>query len=889
MFLHLRTLLGLLATAGVVLLAVLPSTTGAQELAPGARYDPAIPTLKATIGHDHGDEITTPEQVGRYLEALAAAAPDRFALVEYARSWEGRPLHLGIIASPERLTRLEELTTDLRRLADPGALMDDEAERLITTLPVVTWLLHGVHGNEISSTDAALVELYHLLASQADEAVDTILRVSVVLVDPMQNPDGRARFIYQHLLGRAATPDPEPASAEHDEPWPSGRTNHYLFDMNRDWFGQTQPETRGRVGLFLEWFPHVVVDLHEMGGNSTYFFAPPTRPLNPNLSQSQGTWLDRFGRRNAARFDSRGFQYFVRESYDLFYPGYGDSWPSLHGAIGMTYEQASARGLVFRRTDDTQLSYRDGVVHHFTAALTTAETAARNREALLRDFVAHRRGLPDDAVVEYLLPPANDPGRSDRLARTLTAQGIQVEKSTEPIDLGDRQLETGTYIVSLAQAAGRLARTLLDPVTAMDDAFVEEQDRRRRRRQSDQIYDITGWSLPLVYDVEAIASDRATDVATDPVVVARIDPDPPAAALPPATVAYLMPWGLATAATVTEALATGLRVRFANKAFTQGGRVFPPGTAIVRVAEHDDTLAATLGSLASRHGAEVVGTDTGWVEDGISLGSNQVVALTSPRVLLAWDEPTSSQSAGWTRYVLERRYGQQVSVVRIARFGRVELDRYDVIVLPSGTYTRQLAGDLLRRIKDWVRGGGTLITLGEASRWAAREDTELLETRTELRDGSPETTDDEDADDAGRATSRDPDEPFDLDQAIAPDRERPELVPGSLLDLTLDLDHWLSAGTDGAINAIVEGRRVFTPIKLDKGVNVGVYAKQDELVSSGLAWEESQAQLAQKAFLIHQPMGRGHLVAFAEDPNFRGFAEMTQLLFMNAVLLGPGH
>ena len=187
----------------------------------------------------------------------------------------------------------------------------------------------------------------------------------------------------------------------------------------------------------------------------------------------------------------------------------------------------------------------------------------------------------------------------------------------------------------------------------------------------------------------------------------------------------------------------------------------------------------------------------------------------------------------------------------------------------------------------WIRSGGTLITVGEASRWAAREDTELLETRTEMRDGSPEASGDDDEDE--RAASRDPDEPFDLEQAIAPDRERPELVPGSLLNVTLDLDHWLSAGTDGAIQAIVEGRRVFTPIKLDKGVNVGVYAKRDDLVSSGLAWEESQALLAQKAFLIHQPMGRGHLVAFAEDPNFRGFAEMTQLLFMNAVLLGPGH
>ena len=208
-----------LVAASMALWCWMPAASAAQELAPGARYDPAIPTLEAAVGHDHADEITTPEQVARYLDALAAAAPDRLAVVEYARSWEGRPLYLCVIASPERIARLDELTADLRRLSDPGALAADEVERLIATLPVVTWLLHGVHGNEISSTDAALAELYHLLASRDDETVDTILRESVVLIDPMQNPDGRARFIYQHLLGRAATPDPEPVSAEHDEPW----------------------------------------------------------------------------------------------------------------------------------------------------------------------------------------------------------------------------------------------------------------------------------------------------------------------------------------------------------------------------------------------------------------------------------------------------------------------------------------------------------------------------------------------------------------------------------------------------------------------------------------------------------------------------------------------
>ena len=359
----------------------------AEDLAPGAAYSPSIPTLKQVLGYEPGAEITTPEGIAIYLKALHDAAPDRTRLVEYARTWEGRPLYLFVIASPERIAAIDQLTADLTRFADPRGLAPAEVDRLVARLPVVVWLMHAVHGNEISSCDAALFEAYHLLAAEHDQAMDAVRKNAVVLIDPLQNPDGRARFISQTLLGRAADPDPNPLSAEHDEPWPGGRSNHYLFDMNRDWFAQSQPETLGRIKIGLTWHPQVVVDLHEMGGESTYYFAPPADPLNPYITKTQAGWLEAFGRANAARFDSRGFPYFIRELYDSFYPGYGESWPIYNGAVGMTYEKSSARGLVYRRRDGTLLTYRDGVVQHFTAALTTMETAAAHREQLLRDFL----------------------------------------------------------------------------------------------------------------------------------------------------------------------------------------------------------------------------------------------------------------------------------------------------------------------------------------------------------------------------------------------------------------------------------------------------------------------------------------------------------------------
>jgi Zinc carboxypeptidase len=914
-----------------VVAAQTPRPKSVEPLAPAVKYDARIPTLRQVVGHESGDEITTPDQIVAYLKALTAAAPDRTRLVEYARTWQGRPLYVLVVSSPERIARLDEIKKGLQRLADPRTVSAAEADALVASLPVVTWLIHAVHGNEISGSDAALAEAYHLLAAQGDDAVETILRESIVLIDPLENPDGRARFVLQNHQGRAAIPDPEPASAEHDEPWPGGRTNHYLFDMNRDWFSQSQPETRGRTKLFLEWYPQVVVDLHEMGGESTYYFAPPADPLNPHITKAQAGWFQTFGRANADRFDARGFSYFVREVYDSFYPGYGESWPIFHGAVGMTYEQASARGLIYRRDDDTLLTYRDGVLRHFTAAITTAETAARHRARLLRDFLEYRRTAISEGeqgpVREYVLTLAGDSSRATRLARLLASQGFDVRRAEEAFKVGTKAVSAGAFVLPVAQPASRLLRNLLEPHIAQPDAFLKEQDRRRKKRLNEQIYDITAWSLPLAFDVEVLRAERPTGVRTSPLPVSDIpwmlmDGATPAVSGPETTTAaaggttshgtngvqsgsasspttagatslraakvgYLLPWGSGTATAVVEALRSGLRVRSADLPFTLGGRAYTGGTAIVRSAENPADLPARLASMAARHGVEVVPIDSAFVERGISLGSGDVAGLKLPRVLLAWDVPTQSLSAGWARFVLERRFGQPVTAVRVGSLGRIDLRRYDVLVLPSGNYGTALAGDALRRLKDWISGGGTLITIAEASRWAARENVGLLTTATELRGGRPEVDPPEKSE--PKKTDA-PAQPIQLEKAIEPDREPPTGTPGAFLRVNLDLEHWLSAGTDGQIQGLVDGNRVFTPLKLDKGRNVGVYAAQDQdLVVSGLVWDDAKAQLANKAFLMHQPTGRGHVIAFAEDPNFRAFTEATELLFINAVLLGPAH
>jgi hypothetical protein len=879
----------------ITALALTLALAGAAPVAEGeTRYDPRIPTLKQVVGHEIGEEISTPEQITAYLAALAQAAPDRARLVEYARSEEGRPLHVLVVGSPERIARLDEVKQGLRALADPRGLAPGEAERLVKQLPAVVWLMHAVHGNEISSCDAALALAHHLLAAQGDEGADLVRREAIVLIDPLANPDGRARFLASNGLGRAASPDAERWAAEHDEPWPGGRGGHYLFDMNRDWFALTQPETRGRVRFFLEWYPQVVVDLHEMGGDSTYYFAPPARPLNPHFSAAQRQWLDAFGRAIAGRFDAAGQAYFVREEFDSFYPGYGESWPMAHGAVGMTFEQASARGLVWRREDDTRLTYLDGIRNHFRATLATVETAARGRERLLSDFLEFRRTAVREgeagALRQYVLPPGSDPSRLARLASLLVGQGIEVQVATGEVRSSSRAFPRGSLVVPLAQPAGNLVRNLLDSRVPMDEAFVREQDRRRKKRLPDQIYDVTAWSLPLLFDIDCVGLGAPVSGPTHPW---SQRPSATGSELGPARVAWLMSWGSGTAAAVAEALQAGLKLRVAEAGFRLEGRAWPAGTAIVRAAENPGDARETLGRIVSRHGVEAVAADSGFVDEGVSLGSGRVKELELPRVLLLWDLPTSSLSAGWARWVLERRYGQPVTAVRVSSLRRVELDRYDVVILPSADYGQAVGPEGVKRLRAWVEAGGTLVALGEASRWLTRDKVDLLDTKTELRDGQPETepAGDEKKDEQP-AKPKDKEakpEPFDLEKAIQPERERPEAVPGAVLRVDLDPEHWLAAGTGGKVYAVVEGRRVFTPVRLDKGTNVGLYAKKEDVVGSGLVWDDVRDLLAQKAYLIEQPLGQGHVVAFAEDPNFRGYAEATELLFMNAVLLGPAY
>lgn len=915
---------------------------------PDARHDPAIPTYESVIGRPLGEDVSTHAEAERYLSALAAASP-RLSLQRYGESWEGRALYNVMVASPANQARSGEIQAGMQRLADPRGLEDTAVQPLLHGLPGVAWLIYNVHGDEPSGTDAALALAYHLCAAQGDPLVDAILSECVVLLDPMQNPDGRDRFVHGFRGMRGKVADPEPDAAEHSQPWPGGRSNHYWFDMNRDWFALTQPETRARVRLFQRWWPIVVADLHEMGGNSTYYFAPPAEPVNPELTLPQRQWLERFGRNNAAWFDRFGFAYFIRENYDCFYPGYGEGWPLFQGSIGMTYEQGSVRGQRYRREDEIEVHYRDCVRHHFIASLSTLETLARNRQEALTAFLDYRRSAVREGqtgpIREFIFPAGKDPGRTDRLMGVLASQGIEIHRATQPLrnertrdyhggEEAARSFAAGTWVVSLAQPQKRLANVLLVQHQDMSSEFLLEQKRRYLRREGTDFYDLTAWSLPLLWDVECYAAADASQGELERVdAAALLDRPRPRPAPPVASVAYLLPWGTHAAAAATVALlAADVRVHVAGKRLGQRGRTFAAGTVIVRVAEHADrdALHATITAVAAATGAEVVATDTGWVDEGIALGSNDVRHVKKPHVALICDRPTDPYSAGWTRYLLEQTYAVPLTLIRARQIGRARLERFTAIVLPDGSgYGDEIGKAGIARLKAWIDQGGTLVTFADATHWLTDKDVGLLASEREPRaretdrgvdrtaadrdnadrdatdmdaakkvagegGGRPQTSDQngetaedlprrDQADDAARRRSR----PFRYDTAILPDRELPGATPGAILAVRLDGEHWLAAGYDGQTNVVVGSRNVFTPIKLDRGVNVAIYEARDKLLLSGFNWDDKLDQLAQKAYLVHQPHGRGHVVAFAEDPNVRGLTRGLELLVLNAVLFGP--
>lgn len=841
-----------------------------------------IPTIEAVVGHVSGAEITRSADVRRYFDALAAADPARVRLGEYGRTWEGRPLIWAAVGSPANIARLEAIKAASRALADPRATPAARARALIADMPVLVWMAYSVHGDEISPADAAMSAARHLLTTS--EGQGWLQNVVVVFV-PTQNPDGRERFLAGFEQARGLEPDPDRISLERDQDWPGGRFNHALFDLNRDWFIQSQPETQGHAAAIKEWRPQVVVDSHEMGSDDSFFFPPEAQPLNPWIHPRTLENRALFGRNTAARFDQAGLSYFTGKVYDAFYPGYGDGWPGYLGAISMTYEQGGADGLIARRTSGEVFTYADTVRGHLTASLATIETAARNRERLLNDFHAyHVDGLTGRGA--YLISRAGDASAADRLAGLLVRQGVEVGRARTAFAACGKSYQAGDYVVNLSQPQRRMAEVLMNPDVPLDPAFLAEQERRRARGLGDEIYDVTAWSLPLMAGIEAPRCAAAPTVAVEARGPEFFAPTPVTA--PDAAWGYLVAPGDASLHFLTAALRAGLDVRSNDKPFVQNGRTWPTGTLILPRAGAPADLTATVTRLAGQTGAVVTGVDSSWVESGASFGGGDVVRLRAPRIALAWDSPASPTAAGAVRWMLEREYGYPVTVIRTSTLANADLSRFQVVILPSGGGYKGVLGDGgVANLRDWVSRGGVLVSLGTATRLLADPGAQMLAARRERA-----ATEGEGGDDPSDKTVVDGGlieaESAYLEQ-IHSDRRNPDSVAGVLAFASVDPDHWLGAGLPPRLTVLAGGSDIYTPLRRDQGVNAVRFVAAGDLLASGQLWAENRAQLAFKPVAMVSENGRGQYVAFTQDITTRGYLQGLKGLFLNAVFRGPAH
>jgi hypothetical protein len=807
-----------------------------------------VPSPEEVLGYPLGRQFTDYAGVREYSRALAQASP-RVEYRTYGSTPERRDLIQLVISSTDNLARLEAILAANAELTSP-ATPPARAREIAASNPAVVFFSYGVHGNESSSSEAALWTAWDLArgAPEVALALDSL----VVVIDPVANPDGRDRYVQWFRSVVGARPNPNLNAREHHEPWPGGRVNHYLFDLNRDWAWATQPETRARLATWWRWNPQVHVDFHEMSHNSSYFFFPAAEPINPIYPRHVLEWGRRFGEANARAFDARGWPYYTGEAFDLFYPGYGDSWPSLTGAIGMTYEQAGhgRAGLAVVRADGDTLTLHQRAEQHRAAGTATLQAAASGRTRLLLDFAEGQR-TTGAGERDVLLVPGPDASRVRDLVAHLRRQGVEVEEAERGFSASAvpyagfarrNSFPAGTYRVRARQPRGRLALTLLQPETEL---------------RAEYSYDISAWSLPFAYGVEAhrVAGQPATGWR----VVGSVEPRS-AGALQPG-LGYLVLPGTATARGIVRFLEGGGAARVLARPTTREGREWPAGTWFLPVRPNDDLRARVDAADLGVHAVPVAG---GIAASGIDLGSDNVAAVRLPRVAVLSGEPVSPTSFGAHWFFLEQELELPFDAILASQLGRIDLAEYDVIVAPE-------SGDLgeraTRALEEWVRGGGRLVAVGSAAgRLAAlveatvREREEGEADRTRLLQGRRE-------------------------------REREEWreqIPGTVLHARMDPAHPLAwgagtAGRDDRLFVLHAGGRVFEPAR---ELEAAVHFPSDLTRVAGVITQESLDRLAESAWLVTGTLGRGTVVLFADDPLFRLFWRSTHPLYVNALLLG---
>ena len=836
-----------------------------------------VPKFEEVIGHEFGARITQTYQMQQYLEAVAAAS-DRVVVERLGTSWQGRPLMHAIVTSPENHARLDTIKANVQRLGDPRGLSEADAERIISEQPVIFWYGGSIHGFELSGSEGGL-KMLERLSTQDDAETQRILDQTVVIIDPVLNPDGRDAFVYHNHdnIGKEANPDNQDWSNDFTS-WEAlkYRTSHYYFDLNRDWFAHTHPETQVRAAVFREWRPQAGVDAHEMGSDVEFYFDPPTQPIGPFFPDFSTKWFERFAQAHAEGFDARGIDYMTRERFNFFYPAYTTSYLSYQGAVGMLYEQGSSRGFALTRPDGTVRTLEDTVMNQFTAFTAALRLAANEREALLQDYVAaHRDAIADgeQGTRRYVIPAdGSDPLMIAEVVNLLRRSGVEIDVLTEETSLrgvtdrkgasvGNRTFAAGSYVIDAAQPRNRFIRVLLEPEVPIPEDFLNEARTRVDRAENPRFYDITAWSLPLLFGIDGFSSTDGRQITTAPLETAVT---PERAALPTASYAYLID-GMQTAAlpALAQLKKQGYRVGMLQKGTRIQGQDYAAGTGIVYAGQAEISVHDAVSDVADRYELNVRAVNTGLAEgQRPSLGSADVIYLKEPSVAMLTEAPIQPYSFGWAWFTLDRQHEVTVSMLRVPSLPSADLDQYDTIIVPeifgdADAIEGHAGEDGLERLARWVRDGGTLVTLGSGTEVARH--LELIALRSWY--------DDEEHADSLRVD-----------------------VPGAMVATSLDRNHWLTAGVEDGFRGLVNSKRVYLLPEgppSDKQRAGVTYASGDDFAYAGHMWAESETRLPGAVFAYEERVDRGRVIAFAEDINYRGYFRSGNRLFLNAVLAGP--
>jgi hypothetical protein len=828
--------------------AILTSALSAQSL----------PSPDQFLGYPLGSHFTPHYKVLEYFKAIAAATPN-MKLEQYGSTYEGRPLMLATITSPANFARLEQIRQHNLQLANGDGKVESND-------PVIVWLSYNVHGNEAVSTEAAMKTLY-LLADKKNTQQQQWLENTIVIIDPCLNPDGRERYVNYYNQVHTLIPDPVLSGREHREPWPGGRANHYYFDLNRDWAWQSQAESQARIAQYNNWMPQVHVDFHEQSIDAPYYFAPAAEPLHDIIKPWQRNMLTLIGKNNAKYFDKEGWLYFTKETFDMFYPSYGDTYPTYNGAIGMTYEQGGGgrAGIMALKQDGDTLTLTQRIAHHFTTGLSTIEVAAGQGKQLLKDFSGYFYEASHNPEGPYRSYVVKSGGNTEKLA----SLAILLKRNNIKFGYGGSVVKASGYnyfngktegftidkedmVINAAQPRSNLLKVLFEPDSRLTDSVT---------------YDITAWALPYAYGLQTYALKESVNAEKDTLLIPVVAPMNAGKSY-----AYLAKWNsIRDVRFLAALLKRKVRVRFAEGPFTAGGKVYPAGTLIITRSGNDaagEGFDNMVTGLAKGVGVTLDVASTGFVEKGVDFGSEKVHYIKPMRVVLVTGNGISSLAAGEIWYYFEQQIGYPLTIVDEGNLEQVNWKDVDVLILPDGNYKYLADKENAGRLKDWVSNGGKLIAMQDALWQLSQQEWGIKVKKEGLPGVSPDDKKDE----------------YAVLKTYG-NRERESIkqqIPGAIYRVQLDNTHPLAFGFPEIYYTLKQDDKLYEFLE-EEGWNVGVLKKDNYL--SGFVGTETRKKLKDGLIFGVKNMGNGKVVMLADDPLFRSFWENGKLLFGNAVFM----